>query len=129
MNGSTVVIIPANGGVKDYLDSLQRLLMFPLETIALGRGELPANAPQEIEGVIRYRLAREDKAPGGLRRRGGVSLEQLVVDIYDDAGGSLCGLHFLWARLLKLEKNGLTLGTAGRDFANENWELVAPDGK
>lgn len=106
MNGSTVVIIPPGGNMKDYIDSLRRLLDYPVSAIAPGHGEVIPDCRAEVEKLIRHRLLREAKVVGALQRMDAASLAELVPAVYDDVPPSLhpwaqLSLH---AHLLKLEQ-------------------------
>lgn len=61
MHGSTVVIIPPFGDMKDYVDSLELMLEYPIELLGPGHGLLMDNPEQEIKGLIAHRLGRENK--------------------------------------------------------------------
>ena len=52
MNGSTVVIIPPSGDMKAYIESLQLLLDYPLESIAPGHGEVMGDSRAVVESVL-----------------------------------------------------------------------------
>ena len=64
MQGSTVVIIPPHGDMKDYIESLQRLKSYSLQTLAPAHGELINQPQDEINGLIEHRLGREKKSAG-----------------------------------------------------------------
>lgn len=107
MQGSTVVIIPPAGDMKAYLESLRKLLRYPIRAFAPGHGELIADPAAEVERLLQHRLWREDKLLAVLQRQRG-NLETLVVSVYDDVDA---GMHWLaqlslHAHLLKLEQEG-----------------------
>jgi glyoxylase-like metal-dependent hydrolase (beta-lactamase superfamily II) len=108
LDGVTPVILPPDGDLLDYLNSLRRLLTLPLQHVAPGHGELIHQPRQVIEGVIAHRLRREQKVRGVLRRLGSGDLGQLVTPVYDDVPVAMHG----WARLtleahlIKLERDG-----------------------
>jgi len=106
MQGSTVVIIPPHGDMKDYIDSLSLLLDYPIAAIAPGHGYLMENPEQEIRGLIEHRLGREDKVVACLQRCGKIHLDELVPLVYDDVDSSLhpIAAYSLLAHLIKLEK-------------------------
>jgi glyoxylase-like metal-dependent hydrolase (beta-lactamase superfamily II) len=120
MNGSTVVIIPPSGDMKDYLDSLAKLKPLGLRFLAPGHGELMPEPVAVIDGIIRHRLAREAKVVAALRGGGG-TLEELLPRAYDDVPTSLYPMarYSLWAHLLKLAREGGVSEQAGR------WETIA----
>jgi len=121
MNGSTVVIIPPSGDMKAYIDSLRRLLDYPLQTIAPGHGDLMDEPAAVVEWLVEHRMMRERKVIDGLRATGPATLEQLVKVVYDDVDTSLHKMAILSlnAHLIKLENEGRAINH-GED---EIWEL------
>ncbi len=61
MQGSTVVIIPPAGDMKDYIDSLKRMLTYSPAFIAPGHGGLIGEPAKELQYLIDHRLKREAK--------------------------------------------------------------------
>lgn len=116
MQGSTVVIIPPAGDMKDYIDSLRRMLEYPLKFIAPGHGGLIPEPEKELEYLVAHRLKREAKVVEKLAGFDSANLDELVVPVYDDVDVSLHPVAqlSLWAHLLKLQKDGLTAEDAGR---------------
>jgi len=108
MQGSTVVILPPDGSMKAYLDSLDRLQKLPLETIAPGHGALIPHAHEEISRVVAHRLKREAKVVDALSRRGTATLDELLPDVYDDVPASLhdWARYSLLAHTIKLVDDG-----------------------
>lgn len=106
MQGSTVVIIPPHGDMKDYIDSLTLLLDYPLRALGPGHGHMIENPQQEIQGLIEHRLGREAKVIKVLGEHGSGTLDDLTPLVYDDVDSSLHAIarYSLWAHLLKLEK-------------------------
>jgi glyoxylase-like metal-dependent hydrolase (beta-lactamase superfamily II) len=84
MSGSTVIIIPPDGSMRLYLDSLSRLRSLPLAALAPGHGALMPGAIVEIERVIGHRLAREQKLARALDARGAATLDDVLPVVYDD---------------------------------------------
>lgn len=121
MQGSTVVIIPPAGDMKDYIDSLRRMLDYPLKFIAPGHGGLIPEPHNELEYLVAHRLKREAKVLEKLSDFDCANLDELVVPVYDDVDVSLHPVAqlSLLAHLLKLQKDGRTVETAGR------WALVS----
>ena len=107
MNGSTVVIIPPSGDMKDYLDSLEKLKSLPLRSLAPGLGELMPEPVAVVDGIIRHRLTREAKVARVLAEAGG-TLDELVERAYDDVPRAMFPMakYSLWAHLLKLARDG-----------------------
>lgn len=115
MQGSTVVIIPPHGDMKDYIDSLRRLLAYSIESIAPGHGELITDPHREIQRLIDHRLGREAKVIAALKSLEPASLEFLTPAVYDDVSPALHPIaqHSLLAHLLKLEKEERASQTDG----------------
>lgn len=84
MSGSTVIIIPPDGSMRLYLDSLDQLRELPVATLAPGHGALMPQALAEIERVIGHRLAREAKLVRALAARRSATIDDVLPDVYDD---------------------------------------------
>ena len=106
MQGSTVVIVPPHGDMKDYIDSLTLLRNYPVKRIAPGHGDLITDPQKEIDYLINHRLGREAKVIERLTQLAPVSLETLTSSVYDDVDPALhpVAQHSLLAHLLKLER-------------------------
>lgn len=104
MSGSTVVIIPPDGSMRLYLDSLQRLRQLPLTALAPGHGALMPGAIAEIERVIDHRLAREAKLVRSLAARRAATLDDLLPEVYEDVPEAMhvYARYSLWAHAVKL---------------------------
>ena len=89
MSGSTVIIIPPDGSMRLYLDSLRQLRGLPMSSLAPGHGELMPGAIAEIDRVTRHRLAREAKLVRALDRRGAATLDDVLAEVYDDVPRSM----------------------------------------
>jgi glyoxylase-like metal-dependent hydrolase (beta-lactamase superfamily II) len=115
MNGSTVVIIPPSGDMKDYLDSLALLHTLPLVSLAPGHGELMPEPRAVVDHLIRHRLGREAKVVGALAAGGG-TLDELLPRAYDDVPRALYPMarYSLWAHLLKLARESRAVEQQGR---------------
>jgi glyoxylase-like metal-dependent hydrolase (beta-lactamase superfamily II) len=109
------VILPPDGDMADYLDSLRRLRELPLAVIAPGHGPMLQRPVEVIDALIRHRLEREAKICEALRLAGSAALEELLAVVYADVDASLheLAIHSLLAHLLKLERDG----RAGRQDA------------
>mgnify|MGYP001282843123 CR=1 FL=1 len=117
MNGSTVVIGPPDGNMKQYLDSLEKLKEFKLSKIAPGHGEILDNPYEVAEWIINHRLQREEKVASALEEDMKGNPESLVSKVYDDVDSSLFPIAkaSLLAHLIKLEEDGLAF-KEGEDF-------------
>jgi glyoxylase-like metal-dependent hydrolase (beta-lactamase superfamily II) len=108
MNGSTVVILPPDGSMRLYIESLRSLLTLPVTALAPGHGAVIPRAHADIERVIAHRLQREDKLIRALAPRGRATLRDILAEVYDDVPQSLHGwaMQSLHAHALKLEEEG-----------------------
>jgi glyoxylase-like metal-dependent hydrolase (beta-lactamase superfamily II) len=124
MNGSTVVIIPPSGDMKAYIESLQLLLEYPLQSIAPGHGEVITEPAAEVAWLVEHRLMRERKVVDGLRKTGRAPADELVRVVYDDVDTSLhkMAILSLSAHLIKLEQDN----RVSRHAADDTWEVVEP---
>ena len=52
--------------MKDYIESLQRLLNYDVKAIAPGHGEVIQGCRDEVEKLVRHRLMREAKVVANL---------------------------------------------------------------
>jgi glyoxylase-like metal-dependent hydrolase (beta-lactamase superfamily II)/8-oxo-dGTP pyrophosphatase MutT (NUDIX family) len=116
MQGSTVVINPPDGDMREYLASLERLLAEDLAILAPGHGYLIGDPHREIRRLIAHRLGREKKVVAGLARLHEASLEELVPVVYDDVPPRIHGwaARSLTAHLDKLVAEGAVRSTGGR---------------
>ncbi len=115
MQGSTVVIIPPGGDMAAYIDSLQRLLHYPVERVAPGHGNIIEDSAEEIARLVRHRQLREAKVLAGLERLGRCGLDELVTVVYDDVDPALhrWAQLSMQAHLIKLAAERRALGSAG----------------
>jgi glyoxylase-like metal-dependent hydrolase (beta-lactamase superfamily II) len=121
MNGSTVVIIPPSGDMKLYIESLQRLLEYPLRHIAPGHGELMDEPRAVVEWLVNHRLQREAKVVTSLETLGRAGVDELVLTVYDDVDSSLHKMAklSLSAHLIKLHQEN----RAVRHEDDDTWEM------
>ncbi len=122
MNGSTVVIIPPSGNMKAYIESLQRLLDYPLQFIAPGHGDVMPEPKATVDWLVNHRLMREQKVIDGLRSTGRAPLEELVKVVYDDVDTSLHKMAqlSLSAHLIKLSEEN----RARQHVLDDSWEIL-----
>ena len=108
MQGSTVVIAPPEGNMRDYLDSLQRLLHVDIAIIAPGHGYLIGEAHSEVRRLIEHRRWREARVLETLARQRAADIESLVDEVYPDLRPVLRApaMQSLRAHLLKLVDDG-----------------------
>ncbi len=115
MQGSTVVINPPDGDMRAYLASLEQLLGEDILILAPGHGYLIGEPHREARRLIRHRLAREAKIASALARLGAPTLEELVLEVYDDVQPRLhaVAMRSLAAHLGKLAAEGRVRATEG----------------
>jgi glyoxylase-like metal-dependent hydrolase (beta-lactamase superfamily II) len=108
MSGSTVIIIPPDGSMRLYLESLQRLRDLPLAALAPGHGALNPKAIAEIDRVTGHRLAREARLVRALAERGAATLDEVLPTVYEDVPRFMHAYarHSLLAHAMKLVEEG-----------------------
>lgn len=108
LDGVTPVILAPDGDMAAYLDSLRRLLGYPLRAIAPGHGRLLAEPQRVIEGVIAHREQREAKVVATLAALRRAGMDELLPRVYDDVPVALHRLarFSLEAHLAKLVAEG-----------------------
>jgi len=117
LDGMTPVIMPPEGDMSAYLESLRALRALPLRAIAPGHGRVITDPRHAIDSLIAHRLRREAKVLGALRDAGRATLDTLLPKVYDDVRPEL----LKWARLsleahlIKLERDGFAR-RAGTDW-------------
>lgn len=116
MQGSTVVINPPDGNMREYLASLERLLAEDLAILAPGHGYLIGEPHREVRRLVAHRLGREKKVVAALARLREASLEELVPVVYDDVPPRIHGwaARSLTAHLEKLVAEGAVRSAGGR---------------
>jgi glyoxylase-like metal-dependent hydrolase (beta-lactamase superfamily II)/8-oxo-dGTP pyrophosphatase MutT (NUDIX family) len=104
----TVVIDPPEGNMKQYFESLHRLLSLPrLSILFPAHGPAIASAREKIEEYIAHRTMRENKILAAIQAGAGFPNE-IVEAAYGDVDPSLWGLaeRSTIAHLEKLEEEG-----------------------
>jgi glyoxylase-like metal-dependent hydrolase (beta-lactamase superfamily II) len=111
MSGSTVVILPPDGSMRQYLESLSRLRELPVRDLAPGHGSVIQGAVAEIDRVVAHRLAREAKVIEALRARATATIDTLLPIVYADVPPFMhpVARYSLLAHALKLEEEGRAL--------------------
>jgi glyoxylase-like metal-dependent hydrolase (beta-lactamase superfamily II) len=104
----TPVILPPDGDMDEYLQSLARLRALPLSRIAPGHGPVLDDPPGVIDGLVAHRLRREAKVSAALEPAP-LTLDGLLPRVYADVDLSLHDLarHTLLAHLIRLERRGI----------------------
>jgi glyoxylase-like metal-dependent hydrolase (beta-lactamase superfamily II) len=108
LQGVSPVILPPDGDMSAYMDSLEKLFSQEFDRIAPGHGELIGDGKQALQALRRHRLDREKKVLARLDPLGEASIEVLTPAVYDDVPAD----RHAWARLtllahlLKLQRDG-----------------------
>ncbi|MDH3777698.1 MAG: MBL fold metallo-hydrolase [Gammaproteobacteria bacterium] len=120
IDGSTVVINPPDGNMKQYIESLRRLRSMGCAALAPGHGELIHDPERAIDWIIEHRLEREARVVAALKANPDITTRELVPHVYKDVDKKLYGLaeRSLLAHLIKLEEDGLSI------LANDRWTLL-----
>lgn len=108
IDGSTVVIDPPDGNMKQYIESLQRVRGLECEAIAPGHGEIIHDPERAIDWIVDHRLEREAKVLAALVANPGLTTRELVPHVYKDVDPKLYGWaeRSLLAHLMKLDEDG-----------------------
>jgi ribonuclease/clavin/mitogillin len=104
----TVVIDPPEGNMRQYFDSLRRLLALPkLSSLFGAHGPAIGSARHKIEEYIAHRTERENKILSAVRL-GAATPAQIVEVAYTDVSPAMYGLaeRSTLAHLEKLEEEG-----------------------
>ncbi len=111
IDGSTVVINPPDGDMKDYIDSLRRLRAMNCDALLPGHGDRIDDPARAIDWIIEHRLLRESRVLTAVRQHPGLTPHGLLPYVYQDVSAHLFPLaeRSLLAHLLKLEKDGAVL--------------------
>ena len=92
MEGSTVVIGPPDGNMKQYIESLEKLKKFDISLIAPGHGNLMKDPKSVVDWIVSHRMFREKKVVDALTEFSKANLDQLVEKVYDDVDERLHGI-------------------------------------
>jgi glyoxylase-like metal-dependent hydrolase (beta-lactamase superfamily II) len=109
LEGVTPVILPPDGDMSAYIDSIGKLESRRFERIAPGHGRVIEHGKETLAALRAHRLAREGKVLLSLRRLGAATLDDLTPVVYDDVAVE----RHRWARLtleahlIKLARDGL----------------------
>lgn len=123
LQGTTPVILPPDGDMRDYLASLEQLRGLPLQALAPGHGEVMLEPAQMISTLIRHRMRREQKIVTALHDLGPATLDTLVVQAYDDVAEHLIpwAKKTLLAHLIKLLRDGRASADGDATDAATQW--------
>ncbi len=108
IEGSTVVIDPPDGSMKQYIESLERVQALEPKALLPGHGEKIDDPARVIDWIIQHRLEREAKVAAALAANPNRSARELVPQVYQDVPERLYAWaeRSLLAHLIKLEEDG-----------------------
>ncbi len=108
IDGSTVVIDPPDGNMRDYLASLGKLRDRQPDALLPGHGDRIDDPRRVIDWIIEHRLEREAKVVAALAGNPGLGTGELVAHVYAEVPAALHGLaeRSLLAHLEKLAADG-----------------------
>ena len=109
IDGSTVVIDPPDGNMKQYIESLRRCKTLNCAALAPGHGGVISDPQRAIDWIVDHRLQREAKVLAAMRANPGLSARELVQHVYKDVDPGLYGWaeRSLLAHMEKIEEEGL----------------------
>ena len=108
LEGVSPVILPPDGDMAAYLNSLDKLAGFDFERIAPGHGGIMQSGKHAVAQLRAHRMAREEKVVQKLGL-GAATLDELTPAVYDDVPPD----RHVWARLT-LEAHLIKLVRDGR---------------
>jgi glyoxylase-like metal-dependent hydrolase (beta-lactamase superfamily II) len=116
MQGSTVVIWPPEGNMRQYLASLELLLTRAIACLAPGHGHLIMDAHDELRRLIAHRLWREARVLAALKAFAPATEDELLDEVYQNLGAALRApaARSLLAHLIKLTEDGVAVEQGGR---------------
>jgi glyoxylase-like metal-dependent hydrolase (beta-lactamase superfamily II) len=124
LQGTTSVILPPDGNMADYMNSLAVLRTLPLAALAPGHGAVMDDPDQVIDTLVRHRMRREQKVVAALESLGAVDgavdIDTLVLSVYDDVAEHLLpwAKKTLLAHLIKLQ------GEQRASCQDHRWQLT-----
>jgi glyoxylase-like metal-dependent hydrolase (beta-lactamase superfamily II) len=122
LEGVSPVILPPDGDMTAYMQSLEKLRSHDFERIAPGHGGVMERGREILAALYDHRRAREEKVLRTLSRFGGATLDELTPTVYDDVPVE----RHRWARLT-LEAHLIKLARESRARqCNGVWRLSSP---
>jgi glyoxylase-like metal-dependent hydrolase (beta-lactamase superfamily II) len=108
IDGSTVVIDPPDGNMRDYIESLRRCKALNVAALAPGHGDVINDPQRALDWIIAHRLEREAKVLAAMRAHPGLTTHELVPYVYPDIAPQLhvWAERSLLAHVLKLHDEG-----------------------
>ena len=109
LEGVSPVILPPDGSMGEYLNSIDKLFDFDFDRIAPGHGDVMVQGKKVLEALRAHRLAREDKVLRNLLKLDAANIDSLIPLVYDDVPAD----RHQWARLT-LQAHLIKLAQEGR---------------
>ncbi len=120
LEGVSPVILPPDGKMADYLNSIDKLFAYDIEKIAPGHGDLMDRGKNVLEALRAHRLAREAKVLSSMAKLTEATLDTLTPVVYDDVAAD----RHPWARLT-LEAHLIKLARQAQvRELNGVWQLI-----
>ena len=121
IDGSTVVINPPDGNMRQYIASLEKIKSLEPAGLLPGHGYKILEPLKVIDWIIDHRLEREGKVVTALKANPNLTARQLVPHVYKDVSEKLYAWaeRSLLAHLIKLEEEGRALR------ADDRWTMAA----
>lgn len=109
------VILPPDGDMGEYLDSLGRLAALGARSLLPAHGPVLDDPAAVIAALVRHRLMREARVLAALAVVPPSTLEALLPHVYGDVDPALHGIaaYSLEAHLIKLRREGRALQAEG----------------
>jgi len=110
----TTVIMPQEGSMAEYIDSLRKLLAYDMQMICPGHGPLIGAPRRKIQELVQHRLEREEQVLRFLKQ-GLRAVDELVREIYPELDEHLRAMAQgqVTSHLIKLEQEG-KVASSGR---------------
>jgi len=107
LGSGTSIIVPPDGDMILYMNSLERLLAYPIKVICPGHGPLVWDAREKVKEYLQHRREREQALLEGVRA-GVRRTEDLVRRVYTDIPVSFHGMAYFTveAHMEKLVREG-----------------------
>lgn len=108
IEGSTVVINPPDGNMRQYIASLEKIKALAPAALLPGHGYRIREPIAAIDWIIDHRLEREGKVVAALEANPDLTARELVPHVYKDVSQKLYAWaeRSLLAHLIKLEEEG-----------------------
>lgn len=111
----TTVINPWEGDMSQYINSLRKLLAYPIQLICPGHGPVIKSPHSKIKEIIRHRQEREGQILSCLKK-GIRDIEGIVREIYPEIDPRLRIMAYeqVLSHLIKLEREGKIEAKGGK---------------